>query len=185
MLAHWRLQQAVRCLRKGGILAYPTESVYGLGCDPFNPEAVQHLLALKGRSPARGLILIASDFSQLSDLLMPLPKKIMQNLHRSWPKPVTWVCPARPQAPIWLCGRHTSLAVRITAHPVAAALCQAWDGPIVSTSANLSGHPPARNPLQVRKQFAQQIDMIIHGSVGIQDRPSVIKDALSHRILRD
>ncbi|NOX09044.1 MAG: threonylcarbamoyl-AMP synthase [Gammaproteobacteria bacterium] len=180
----WRLQQAVRCLHKGGILAYPTESVYGLGCDPFNPEAVQHLLTLKGRSQARGLILIASDFSQLSDLLMPLPTKTMRTLYRSWPGHVTWVCPAHPEVPIWLRGRHTSLAVRVTAHPLAAALCQAWGGPLISTSANLSGHPPARNPLQVRKQFAQQIDMIIYGDVGTQEKPSVIKDALNNKTLR-
>lgn len=184
MITPWQLKQAVLCLRQGGLIAYPTEAIYGLGCDPFNAEAVQHLLTLKNRPQSKGLILIAADFSQFLDLLEPLSKKVMARIHASSPGANTWVCPARPDAPIWLRGNHNSLAVRITHHPLAKTLCSAWGGPIVSTSANLTGHRPARNALQVRKQFANDIDIIINHSIGNATSPSRIHDAISQKILR-
>ncbi|HEY9149520.1 MAG TPA: Sua5/YciO/YrdC/YwlC family protein [Gammaproteobacteria bacterium] len=181
----WHLHQVVRVLRAGGIVAYPTEAVYGLGCDPLRGEAVQRLLALKQRPMEKGLILIASDWTQLQPFLLPLTPARQQRLFATWPGPHTWVLPCRPEVPQWLRGRHDSLAVRITAHPIAAALCDAWGGALVSTSANRSGLPPARSPLRVRQQFGDEIDYLLPGALGGLARPTAIRDGVTGKILRD
>lgn len=140
------LEQATAALRRGEIVAYPTEAVWGLGCDPFDAAAVQRLLALKQRPQAKGVILIAAGIEQLLPWidLAGLPDARRVELLASWPGPHTWTVPCRESVPDWLRGEHDSLAVRVTAHPLAAALCRAFDGPLVSTSANLAGAPPAR-----------------------------------------
>ena len=117
-------------LRQGGIVAYPTESVYGLGCDPLNPDAVYRLLELKRRPASKGLILISDSFARLQPFLGPIPDNRLAIVLRSWPGPVTWVMPAQADVPEWLRGRHTSLAVRVTDHPLATALCATPPKPI-------------------------------------------------------
>jgi L-threonylcarbamoyladenylate synthase len=180
---NWKIREAARQLENGGIIAYPTETVYGLGCDPFNGAAVLHLLALKQRDIQQGLVLIASEFSQFEPLLLPLPPPVKKRVTKPGPVPTTWVLPCLPGVPAWLRGRHTSLAVRVTQHPVAAELCRQWGGPLVSTSANLHGKHPATSPLAVHKAFNGQLDCILHGDPG-SGRPSVIRDGFSARILR-
>ncbi|MDJ0805766.1 MAG: L-threonylcarbamoyladenylate synthase [Gammaproteobacteria bacterium] len=180
----WALRRARHVVRQGGIIAYPTEAVYGLGCDPFDPDAVLRLLELKQRPVAKGLILIADRFQRLSPLLAPISNERQNVISASWPGPVTWVIPASSTAPSWLRGAHSSLAVRVTAHPVAAALCQALEMPLVSTSANLSRHPPARSALEVRIRCDNKVDYILHGDTGPQQQPTQIRDALSGRVLR-
>lgn len=180
-------QQARRVahiVRTGGVIAYPTEAVFGLGCDPDNRDAVHRLLALKRRPAAKGLILIAAGFEQLEAYLQPLDAGQRATVMACWPGPVTWLLPVRPGVPRWLRGRHPSLAVRVTAHPVAADLCRACGGPLVSTSANLSGRPPARTVLAVRRQLGQHLDTIVAGRVGGAPRPSEIRDLASGRVLR-
>lgn len=169
------LRHATRVLHRGGILAYPTEAVYGLGCDPLNPVAVSRLLALKQRDPAKGLILIAAEFGTLQPLLLPISRSLRQRLATTWPGPVTWLLPARPECPRWLTGDHDTLAVRVTAHPGCRALCHAWQGPLVSTSANITRHRPARHKLAVRKQFHGEIDFILPGELGNLARPTEIR----------
>ncbi len=183
-LPSWRLREAARCFHQGGILAYPTEAVYGLGCDPRDWYAVERILAIKQRTVEKGLILIAADFEQLLPFVQPLPDDKMQTPLASWPGPSTWLLPAAPDLPPWLCGRHATVAVRVTAHPVAAALCRACGSPLVSTSANVEGHPPARSPIQVRTRFDDRIDYILHGPLGQLSRPTVIRDAASGAIVR-
>ena len=168
----------------GGIIAYPTESVFGLGCDPLNRNAVERLLELKQRPVSKGLILIADSFARLQPFLLPLPEDRLTTVLQSWPGPVTWVMPAHSEVPYWLRGRHASLAVRVTSHPLAAALCATAEMPLVSTSANLSRHPPARNALQVRIRCDNRVDLILHGATGGLARPTQIRDALSGRVLR-
>ena len=180
----WPLRRAARVVRQGGIIAYPTEAIYGLGCDPFNPTAVSRLLELKQRPVEKGLILISDSFERLSPLLAPIAAERLAVILASWPGPVTWVMPASSQVPPWLSGRHTSLAVRVTAHPFAAALCRACGTPLVSTSANLSKHPPARNALETRLRCGTGVDLILHGATGIRKEPSQIREALSGKILR-
>jgi L-threonylcarbamoyladenylate synthase len=178
------LRQAVQVLRAGGIIAYPTEAVYGLGCDPLQGATVQRLLALKQRPMDKGLILIASGWAQLEPYLLPPTPAQRQRLFTTWPGPHTWVLPCHPEVPQWLRGAHDSLAVRITAHPVAAALCAAWGGPLVSTSANRSGLPPARSPLRVRQQFGDAIDYLLPGPLGDLANPTTIRDGVTGKVLR-
>jgi L-threonylcarbamoyladenylate synthase len=180
----WPLRQAARVLQQGGIVAYPTEAVYGLGCNPLDFAAVMDLLAMKQRDPAKGLILIASNLQQLLPYLAPLSPALRKKLLASWPGPVTWLLPAGEHTPAWLTGSHDSLAVRVTAHPLAAALCDAFGGAIVSTSANIANRPPARSALAVRKVFPGQLDYILTGATGGRSRPSEIRDARSGKILR-
>lgn len=175
---------AARVLHGRGVIAYPTEAVYGLGCDPLDGEAVAHLLALKRRSPAKGLILIAADRAQLAPYLLPLSAELEARLDASWPGPVTWLLPARPEVPAWLRGAHDTLAVRVTAHPEAAALCRAFGGALVSTSANLAGRPPARSALAVRRSFRNTLDYILPGALGGASGPTEIRDGRSGRIVR-
>lgn len=179
----WHIREAIRRLAAGGVIAYPTETVYGLGCDPFNGNAVLHLLALKQRGIEPGLILVASCFSQLEPLLQSLQPAVRKRISKTSATPVTWVLPCLPEIPVWLRGSHDSLAVRVTSHPVAAALCTAWGGPLVSTSANLHGRQPTNSPLMVRKSFNGQLDCILHGPRG-NNTASEIRDGLTGSALR-
>jgi len=175
---------AARCIRGGGILAYPTEAVYGLGCGPWDRVAVQRLLAIKRRPEHKGLILIAADFAQLAPFVEPLDAALMQPILATWPGPNTWLLPARAGTPGWLRGRHVTLAVRVTAHPIAAALCTATGSALVSTSANISHRPPARTHLQVRLALGSQVDLILAGRCGIHARPSSIRDGRTGAVIR-
>jgi L-threonylcarbamoyladenylate synthase len=181
---NWHIREAVRILSSGGVIAYPTETVYGLGCDPFNAAAVLHLLALKQRSPQHGMILIASDFAQLEPLLLPLSATLRRRVSKPASRPVTWLLPCLPDTPSWLTGNHDKLAVRVTSHPLAMELCRHWGGPLVSTSANLHGRRPATSPLAVRKAFDGKLDYILHGTTGTTNAPSCIRDGITGAVLR-
>ena len=179
-----RLRAVARAVRSGGLIAYPTEAVYGLGCDPRNEPAVRRLLALKRRSAHKGLILIAADFAQLAPFLRPLTPAELGWLHASWPGPHTWLVPARSGTSHWLRGRHDTLAVRVTAHPLAAALCRACGHPLVSTSANLSGQPPIRDPDELQETLGKDVDYIVPLPPGTLDKPTPIFDARTGQQLR-
>lgn len=178
------IKQAVAVLEDGGVIAYPTEAVFGLGCDPLREDAVDRLLAAKGRGQQQGLILIASDFDQLKGLLDTSDDAAVSRARATWPGPVTWVFPARSHVPAWLTGGRESLAVRVTEHPVANALCAAFGRPIVSTSANRSGAEAARDAETVREQMGDAVDCVVPGRVGGRDRPSEIRSAMTGEVLR-
>lgn len=184
MATPFQLRQAVRLLTHGGIIAYPTEAVYGLGCDPDNAAAVLHLLALKQRSWRKGVILIASSLEQLAPYIVPLNGAQLERIGTSWPGPNTWVVPARPGAPVWITGDRATIAVRVTDHPVAAALCDEFGGALVSTSANLAGRPPARTPLTIQRSLHSDVALTLHGPLGGLRQPTTIRDVDSGRILR-
>ena len=171
-------------LARGGLIAYPTESCYGLGCDPRNRRAVLHLLRLKGRPQHKGLILVAGRYSQLKPYLQPLTQAQQDELRSEGAQAVTCLMPARPDSPRWLRGNHDTLAVRITAHPGAAALCNTLDMALVSTSANRSGDRPARSYRDCLRRFGRQA-LVLPGRVGKRRRPSAIRDWASGRIVRD
>lgn len=179
-----KLLMAARALRRGGVVAYPTEAVWGLGCDPLDRSAVWRLLALKNRPATKGLILIASDFDMLEPFLQPLNEKLERRAFATWPGPVTWLWPASAYAPDWITGGGPRIAVRVTRHPVASALCDAFGGAIVSTSANISGREPARSASQVRLMFGRQIDALLPGALGRLARPTTIRDVLTGRTVR-
>jgi len=181
---NWQLRQAAHIVHAGGLIAYPTEAVYGLGCDPLNAAAVQRLLALKHRPMDKGLILIASDLDQLRPFLLPLSTDDEATVNATWPGPITWLLPARPETPRWLRGSHDTLAVRITDHPLAAALCRQLGHPLVSTSANRSGQTPARSPLGIRRAFGNDIDLTLTGPLGGRRCPTAIRDLASGRTVR-
>lgn len=184
MSGHHKLRLAARCIAAGGIIAYPTEAVYGLGCDPWNRESVHRLLALKRRPEHKGLILIAADFGQLEPFVEPLAEAHMQAVRATWPGPVTWLLPARAGAPRWLRGSHSTLAVRVTAHRLAATLCDVAGSALVSTSANISDRPAARTHLQVRLALDSQVDFILAGRCGKRAQPSTIRDARTGAVIR-
>ena len=176
------IQRAARILQSGGVVAYPTEGVFGLGCLPDNAVAVDRILQIKERDPAMGLALIAADLAQL-DHWVRLPDNGPQ-LTSSDDEPVTWVVPATDNVPVWISGAHDGVAVRLTTHPVARALCNAAESAIVSTSANVSGRPPARNSFVLRRGFQALVDYIVPGECGPASGPSEIRDLQTGKILR-
>jgi L-threonylcarbamoyladenylate synthase len=184
MCESWHIREAARRIASGGIIAYPTETLYGLGCDPFNGPAVLRLLALKQRGVEQGLILIASHFRQVESLLATMPPAVRRRVMYPCRRPVTWVLPCLPDVPYWMRGNHDSLAIRITTHPVAAGLCDRWGGPLVSTSANIHGRPAATGPLSVRKSFHDQLDYVLHDPATAANRPSEIRNGITGAILR-
>jgi len=179
----WHIKRAAAILRQGGIIAYPTEGVWGLGCDPGNGAAVLRLLALKHRPWQKGLILIAASYDQVAPFVTTTPA-LLQQVRSTWPGPVTWLLPARDATPPWLRGTHATVAVRVTAHPVAAALCRRFGGAMVSTSANIAGRPPARKRLQVQRHFGSALDYIVPGTLGSQSGATQIRDARSGAVVR-
>lgn len=185
MVSQWRLLRAARLLRQGGVLAYPTEAVWGLGCDPASRQAVERLLAMKQRAVSQGLILIAGSMAQLEPLLRDLSPSQRDELEASWPGPVTWLIPHHGRVPHWISGHHATVAVRLTAHPVAAELCRTFGGMLVSTSANPHRRPPARDRLQLLRYFGTELDEILPGALGGAARPSQIRDLASGRRIRD
>lgn len=177
---------AVAALQHDGVIAYATEAVFGLGCDPDSEAAVQRLLAIKQRPVEKGLILIAADLAQLQDYidLDQLTSEQLAKVEASWPGPFTWIMPARPDTPAWLTGQFDTLAVRVTAHSQVQALCRAFGKPLVSTSANLTGEEPARRLADIGELLASQLAYILPGEVGGQANPSEIKDARTGAVIR-
>jgi len=171
-------------LRRGGLIAYPTESCYGLGCDPRNRNAVLRLLHLKQRPQRKGLILIASQYAQLAPYLQALAPAAQDALKIGGAQAITYLMPALPNCPRWLRGAHDTLAVRLTAHPQAAALCGALDMALVSTSANRSGAKPAHTYAQCQRLFGMRV-WVLPGRVGKRKKPSTIRAWASGKIIRD
>ena len=176
-ISNFKLRQATRHLQHGGLLAYPTEAVYGLGCNPLDELAVLNLLNIKQRPLSKGLILIASSLQQLVPFIKT-DTAILNRINPTWPGPVTWVVPVQANVPAWLTGSHQTLAVRVTAHPLAKKLCAAFGGPLVSTSANPAGKPPAQTSNQVFKYFPFAELLIIKGETGKLKSTTPIYSAL-------
>lgn len=177
--------QAANVIQQGGIIAYPTEGVFGLGCDPLNPAAVARLLALKHRHPCKGIILIAHHWLVFKPFLSPQGFQRWQAIQEKANKePCTWVLPTSTSTPVWIRGEHASIAIRVTTHPIAQALCRAAGFPIVSTSANKTGHPPFRDHLSVRLHFKSQLDYILAGKTGSLQKPTPIRDGLTRKLVR-
>ncbi|WP_061706997.1 L-threonylcarbamoyladenylate synthase type 1 TsaC [Pseudenterobacter timonensis] len=171
---------AVEVLKNEEVIAYPTEAVFGVGCDPDSEKAVNRLLALKQRPVEKGLILIAASFAQLEPYIddSMLTEQQREIIFATWPGPVTFVFPARPTTSRWLTGQFDSLAVRVTDHPLVIELCEAFGKPLVSTSANLTGLPPCRSSREVIAQFGAEFP-VVDGETGGRLNPSEIRDALT------
>jgi L-threonylcarbamoyladenylate synthase len=178
-----KLHRAAEIIAAGGVIAYPTEAVFGLGCDPDNHLGVLRILDLKQRSESAGLILIASDLAQLDPWIQPLSAE-QRSLESDSNEAITWVVTARPGTANWISGGRPTVAVRITRHPIAATLCRYLQKPLISTSANLHGKPPAKSRLTVRKQFGDGVDYIVPGPLGGNLRPTEIRVARTGEVLR-
>lgn len=184
-LSDWQLSQAVRTIHTGGVIAYPTEAVWGLGCDPWNIEAVKRILELKQRPVEKGLIVVAGSIEQVRFLLEPLPESQQQKALSYWPGPYTCLLPdLLQQIPEQVRGRHSSIAVRVSDHPLVRALCNAAGSPLISTSANPAGRQPALRSWQVRRYFGDGVDRLVAGQLGGHRQPSKIIDIVSGKQLR-
>ncbi|WP_367680260.1 L-threonylcarbamoyladenylate synthase type 1 TsaC [Candidatus Fukatsuia anoeciicola] len=179
------IAKIILTLQHQEVIAYPTEAVFGLGCNPDNEKAVNTLLTLKQRSQEKGLILVAANYNQLRPYLddSKLNRIQKQNIFTSWPGAITWIIPASTKTPYWLTGRFNSLAVRVINHPLIQQLCTYYGKPIVSTSANLNGCQPCRNESEVKMQFGAALS-ILSGKIGGHKKPSEIRDSLTGKQIR-
>jgi L-threonylcarbamoyladenylate synthase len=173
------IRQAVAIIQRGGLIAYPTEGVFGLGCNLFDGAAVARLLALKQRPLHKGLILISDRVERFEPFLAPLTDAHWQRMCSRWPGPMTWTVPHNGTLPEWITGGRSTVAIRVTAHPVAANLCAQFGQPLVSTSANRQGRPALERQLQVRQQLANELDFILPGRVLTPGKASQIEDLIS------
>jgi len=181
-----QLEKIVDAVRHGGVIAYPTEAVFGLGCDPRNRAAFDKLFTLKQRPPTQGVLLIGADFDQVAPYidLAATPREAIERAKATWPGPHTWIFPRAVDVPKWIAGGHAGIALRVTAHAPAAELCRAFGGAIVSTSANRHGEPPARTADEVRAAFGDALDAILNAATGGLERPTPIRDAISGESVR-
>lgn len=180
------VSEAATALRLGEVIAYPTEAVFGLGCDPDNEQAIQRLLSLKQRPEQKGLIIIAADVGQLANYIASdqISDEMWLRANNTWPGPVTWLMPAQGSVSKLLVGEHDTLAVRVTAHPVARQLCEHFGKPIVSTSANTTGSAPARSVAELNQQFNSGLSCIVGGEVDRQASSSEIRDLATNKVIR-
>lgn len=174
----------VDAVYQGSLIAYPTEAVWGLGCDPWNEAAVSQLLALKRRPVTKGLILVAGDEAIMAPYLEHLSAPEREQVSATWPGPVTWLVPAPHWVPHWITGGQPTLAVRVSAHPVIARLTARLGEPLVSTSANRTGCPPARHRFQVKRWFGDQVALMMDGALGGDAQPTTIRDLSTGTTLR-
>lgn len=181
MALSYSIHRAGRILRSGGVVAYPTEGVFGFGCIPDIVDAVIRILFIKKRDSDLGLILVASEMAQLQPWV-DLPD--ITHLRSNHSRPITWIVPATSFVPYWIKGKHRGLAVRLTTHPITAALCEAAGSALVSTSANITGSAPARNAHVLRRRFGRLVDYIVPGPCGPAGGPSEIRDLETGRVLR-
>ena len=178
--------QAVAAMQAGQVVAYPTEAVWGLGCDPFNQAAVAEILRLKQRSVDKGVILIAASIAQVEPYLVGLTAEQYQRVVDSWSDDHganTWLVPLTTKIPAWISGVHDRVAIRVSRHPTVQALCLAYGGAIVSTSANPATENAARTAAEVVAYFADQVPCVV-GEVGQLARPSVIRDVITGQVVR-
>ncbi|NIY93691.1 L-threonylcarbamoyladenylate synthase [Vibrio diazotrophicus] len=179
-------QQTLQALQSGEVIAYPTEGVFGVGCDPDSPEAIEKLLQLKQRPVEKGLILIAASYEQLLPYIdeSQLTAEQLQQVKSTWPGPVTWVMPASSKVSKRVSGQFDTIAVRVTDHPLVQQLCNAYGKPLTSTSANLTGQPSCMTTEEVEEQLGDKLVAILRGATGGRNKPSEIRDAKTLQVLR-
>ena len=172
-------KEALIKLKLGSVIAYPSEGVWGLGCDPKNKIAVCDLLKLKKRPLEKGLVIVAGEFDQLKPYFEA--NKYKTKLMTKWPGPHTWVVPTKT-TPNWITGEHSSVALRLSNHPIIVSLCNLFGGPIISTSANLQGHEPAKSKEEVQMLFKDIA--LVEGNLGKLQGSTPIQDIETDRWIR-
>ncbi len=181
----WPIFQASQILQSSGVIAYPTETVWGIGCDPRQPSALRRVINLKKRDAQKGLILIAGDIKQFDFLLHDLPIEQKVKLENSWPGAVTWLVPHHNRVHPLVHGQFSTVAIRVSNHRIVKELCAQFNGPIVSTSANLAGQSTIQNAIQAMKFLGHDLDFILQGPLGDTSAPSRIIDLQTGHIIRN
>jgi len=182
MASDFSIRHAAHIIRLGGIIAYPTDTIYGLGCDPYNRQAVESINAIKQRPLDKQFILLASDIEQVRPLLQlddDQEKTIEQNT-----EPTSWVVKANQKTPAWLVDENNTITIRISKHANIERLCSILGHAIISTSANVSGKRPARNTLDLHKYFHHYVDKILASDQIQMTRPSKIIRLCDNEIIR-
>lgn len=174
MASHFAIQYAAHQIRHGGVIVYPTETVYGLGCDPMNFDAVTDLNHLKQREADKGLILLGHTLALFNGYIEELSVNARKEVSQT-EKPTSWIVNAKDSLPDWLTNKQRTVAIRITKHPVVTELCQRLGHPIISTSANPSGKKTARNALEAHKYFHDKVDAILIDERHLSGQASTIK----------
>lgn len=180
----WPIYQANHVLKTSGVIVYPTETVWGLGCDPRDDDALNRILNIKRRDADKGLILVAADIGQIEFLLEGISEEQRAELNRNWPGAFTYLVPHQNKVNALVHGKFDTVAIRVSSHPMVQDLCRQFGGPIVSTSANYAGQPTVRSAIQARMLFGSEVDYILNGQVGLVSGPSRIIDLQSGRVLR-
>ena len=183
MASPFAIRHAAHQIQYGGVIAYPTDTVYGLGCDPLNANAVTYLSALKQRDSNKGLILVANRLEFFDDYIIKLTEKERKTIEQER-SPTSWVVSAKKNIPCWLTGDNHSLAIRITQHPIISELCNQLQHPLVSSSANPSNKKPALTALELHKYFHNQVHAILITNCKNNAKPSSIKVLSSKLALR-
>lgn len=183
-MIQWKHHPAVAAMSRGEVIAYPTEAVWGLGCDPFSFDAVSQILAVKQRPVEKGLILVASSLMQLGSVLESLEPSQIARLEQDTIRPTTWLVPHFHKIPAWITGEHDTVAVRLSKHPIVVSLCDAFGGMLVSTSANPAGLKPAASETEAREYFSGKVSHYVQGETGESEQPSDIIDLVSGKQFR-
>ncbi len=182
-MSPWNLNRYVRAIARGAVFAYPTDTIWGFGCHPLSATGVVRILAIKRRSAAKGLILLASRLDY-AEPFVTLDAAARDALARPAAQPTTFLVPASADCPPWLTGAHPTIALRITDHPLIERLCDGIEAPLVSTSANRAGGPTVRNYLQARRRFGAELDFVVAGYAAGSGRPSTIRSLADGAIIR-
>ena len=177
------VDEAVKFLNKGELIGYPTEAVYGLGCDPWNKEGVNKISKLKGRSPDKPFLMVISSKDQLDDLVDV--SSLTDKVWESWPGHTTWLIKAKDSVPSWMKDKQTGkVGIRMSEHPVVVDLCNLFKKPLISTSANISGKSEIKDPLLFKKTFMTEVKYLVEGSLGNYEKTSIIVDMESEQKIR-
>ena len=179
-----QIENAVSALNAGGVIAYPTEYCFGLGCDPRNIDAIERLLKVKQRRKDQGVILVASNTAQVADYADLAGLSLIDEIIKSWPGPNTWLLPVKKAVSSWVCGNHSSVAMRVSAHATCQSLCTEFGHAIVSTSANRHGQNALLTAKDVINEFQGELDFVIDAPVGGALSASAIRDAITGEQLR-
>jgi len=182
-MSPWALNRLVHALSRGAVIGYPTDTIWGFGCDPLEPHSVARILQIKQRPVDKGLILLSSRL-EYCDAYIKLDQAQRDIIQAPAEVPTTWLVEASDACPPWIRGNHATVAMRITDHPLLGYLCERLQSPLVSTSANHAGKATVRSSLQLRRQFGNQLDFVVTGFDTGGARPSEIKSLASGKLLR-
>lgn len=169
-------------LERGEVIAFPTETLYGLGADALDGAAVEKVFQLKGRDATNPIPVLVADRAMLSRLVSQVSPLAEGLIARFWPGPLTIVLPARPDIPRPLVNTNGGIGVRVSSQPIANELVQALGRPITATSANLSGQPAARTVEEARRYFFGVVDVFVDGGTLVSKTGSTVVEIVGERI---